>query len=144
VSFLSLPLWAVLIGAGALAGLLFVLQILKARQKQVRIAAAGLWAQAARVAPLRVFRQRFQRWLAYLLVLAIALLLWTAGARPELSPRRDTARHVFYLDATAGLTGSDQFDRARSALIADDFQLLQPNLVLTKLLEEFACCRRPD
>ncbi len=119
MSFLSLPLWAVLIGAGALAGLLFVLQILKARQKRVRIAAAGLWAQAARVAPLRVFRQRFQRWLAYLLVLAIALLLWTAGARPELSPRRDTARHVFYLDATAGLTGSDQFDRARRALIAD-------------------------
>jgi len=119
VSFVSLPLWAVLAGAAALAALLFALQILKARQKRVRIAAAGLWAQAARVAPLRVFRQRFQRWLAYLLILAIALLLWTAGARPELTPDRDAARHVFYLDASAGLTGRDDFQRARRALIAD-------------------------
>lgn len=119
MSFASLPLWAVLIGAGALAALLFVLQILKARQKRVRIAAAGLWAQAARVAPLRVFRQRFERWLAYLLILAIALLLWTAGARPELNPNRDADRHIFYLDASAGLTGRDDFERARRALIAD-------------------------
>ncbi len=119
MSFVSLPLWAVLAGAGLLAALLFALQILKARQKRVRIAAAGLWAQAARVAPLRVFRQRFQRWLAYLLILAIALLLWTAGARPELTPDRDAARHVFYLDASAGLTGRDDFQRARRALIAD-------------------------
>lgn len=119
MSFVSLPLWAVLTGAAALAALLFALQILKARQKRVRIAAAGLWAQAARVAPLRVFRQRFQRWLAYLLILAIALLLWTAGARPELTPDRDAARHVFYLDASAGLTGRDDFQRARRALIAD-------------------------
>ena len=29
--------------------------------ERVRIAAAGLWAQAVRVAPLRVFRQRFQQ-----------------------------------------------------------------------------------
>ena len=75
MSFLSLPLWAVIAGAVCLAALLFGLQVLKARQKHVRIAAAGLWAQAARVTPLRVFRQRFQRWLAYLLILAIGLLL---------------------------------------------------------------------
>jgi hypothetical protein len=119
VSFVSLPLWAVLAGGVLLAALLFVLQILKARQKRVRIAAAGLWAQAARVAPLRVFRQRFQRWLAYLLVLIIVLLLWLAGARPELAPDRNAARHVFYLDASVGLTGRDDYARARRALIAD-------------------------
>jgi hypothetical protein len=119
VSFVSLPFWAVLAGAVALAALLFVLQILKARQKRVRIAAAGLWAHAARVAPLRVFRQKFLRWLAYLLILAIALLMWAAGARPEMTADRDAAHHVFYLDASVGLTGRDDFQRARRALIAD-------------------------
>ena len=119
MSFLSLPLWGVLAGAGALAALLFILQILKARQKRVRIATAGLWAQAARAAPLRVFRQRFQRWLTYLLVAAIALLLWFAGARPEIAPAADAERHVFYLDASAGLTARDDFARASRALLAD-------------------------
>ncbi|WP_295184199.1 hypothetical protein [uncultured Brevundimonas sp.] len=119
MSFLSLPMWAVIAGAIGLAALLFALQILKARQKLVRIAAAGLWAQAARVTPLRVFRQRFQRWLAYLLILAIALLLWLAGARPEMTPGRDAADHIFYLDASAVLMGRDDLTQARRALIAD-------------------------
>lgn len=119
MSFLSLPTWAVIAGAIGLAALLFALQILKARQKLVRIAAAGLWAQAARVTPLRVFRQRFQRWLAYLLILAIALLLWLAGARPEMTPGRDAADHIFYLDASAVLMGRDDLAQARRALIAD-------------------------
>ncbi len=112
-------MWAVIAGAIGLAALLFALQILKARQKLVRIAAAGLWAQAARVTPLRVFRQRFQRWLAYLLILAIALLLWIAGARPEMTPGRDAADHIFYLDASAVLMGRDDLAQARRALIAD-------------------------
>ncbi|WP_269219361.1 hypothetical protein [Brevundimonas vesicularis] len=119
MSFLSLPMWAVIAGAVGLAALLFALQILKARQKLVRIAAAGLWAQAARVTPLRVFRQRFQRWLAYLLILTIALLLWIAGARPEMTPGRDAADHIFYLDASAVLMGRDDLAQARRALIAD-------------------------
>ncbi|SPU52365.1 Uncharacterised protein [Brevundimonas vesicularis] len=119
MSFLSLPMWAVIAGAVGLAALLFALQILKARQKLVRIAAAGLWAQAARVTPLRVFRQRFQRWLAYLLILAITLLLWIAGARPEMTPDRDAANHIFYLDASAVLMGRDDLAQARRALIAD-------------------------
>lgn len=112
-------MWAVIAGAIGLAALLFALQILKARQKPVRIAAAGLWAQAARVTPLRVFRQRFQRWLAYLLILTIALLLWIAGARPEMTPGRDAADHIFYLDASAVLMGRDDLAQARRALIAD-------------------------
>lgn len=119
MSFLSLPMWAVIAGAVGLAALLFALQILRARQKLVRIAAAGLWAQAARVTPLRVFQQRFQRWLAYLLILAIALLLWIAGARPEMTPGRDAADHIFYLDASAVLMGRDDLAQARRALIAD-------------------------
>lgn len=119
MTFLSLPLWGVIAGAIGLAGLVFALQVLKARQKRVRIAAAGLWAHAARSAPLRVFRQRFQRWLAYLLILAIALLLWFAGARPERAPDPDGLRHVFYLDASAGLTARDDFARASRALLAD-------------------------
>lgn len=119
MSFLYLPMWAVIAGAVGLAALLFALQILKARQKLVRIAAAGLWAQAARVTPLRVFRQRFQRWLAYLLILTIALLLWIAGARPEMTPGRDAADHIFYLDASAVLMGRDDLAQARRALIAD-------------------------
>lgn len=112
-------MWAVIAGAVGLAALLFALQILKARQKLVRIAAAGLWAQAARVTPLRVFRQRFQRWSAYLLILTIALLLWIAGARPEMTPGRDAADHIFYLDASAVLMGRDDLAQARRALIAD-------------------------
>lgn len=114
-----LPAWGVALGALALVVLLYALQHLKARQRVVRLPAALLWLQASREAPLRVFRERFRRWLAYLLILAIALLLWFAGARPEMRVAATDRQHFFYLDASAALVGGERFADARRALIAD-------------------------
>ncbi len=118
MTFALLPAWGVALGALALAGLLWLLQRLRAQPRVVRRATALLWAIAVREAPLTVRGRRFRYWLAYLLALAIALLLWLAAAQPQLTGSGGGIR-VFYLDLTAGLVRSDAAAAAKRALIAD-------------------------
>lgn len=110
---------AVALGLVALAALLFALQRLRARPRVVALAGAWLWQAAAGAAPRRVLFDRFHRWLAYLLALAIASALWVAFAQPEWRAAGDARRHVFFLDASAAMTAPDRFAAARRALLAD-------------------------
>ncbi|MEH3036628.1 MAG: hypothetical protein PGN23_09115 [Sphingomonas adhaesiva] len=109
---------AALAGAVALAGLLYWLQRLRARRRVVALPTAMLWMQAARAAPVRVLGGRFRYWLAYLLTLAIALLLWFAAAHPQVAATEGGFRR-FYLDSSAVLSGGDDLARAKRALLAD-------------------------
>ncbi|MBX3485120.1 hypothetical protein [Phenylobacterium sp.] len=119
MSFTTLPAWAVAAGAVTFAALLYLLQHLKTRQRVVRLPAAQLWVQAARDMPPKALWDRFRDWLAYLFILVIALVLWVAGAQPEIQVGRANQRQIFYLDASAAMMGDDAFDRAKRALIAD-------------------------
>lgn len=105
-------------GAVALAGLLYLLQRLRTRRRVVALPTAMLWMQATRAAPARVLGGRFRYWLAYLLALAIALLLWLAAAHPVVAPAEGGIRR-FYLDSSAVLTGGGDLARAKRALLAD-------------------------
>lgn len=113
--------WPVtLAGMVALAGIVFLLQRLRARRRVLRLPTAGLWAQAMRDAPVRVLGGRFRYWLAYLLILAIALLLWIAAAHPQWSPTpADGGMQRFYLDNSALMTAGGDLAAAKRALLAD-------------------------
>lgn len=113
--------WPVtLTGAVVLAGIVYLLQRLRARRRVLRLPTAGLWAQAMREAPARVLGGRFRYWLAYLLILAIALLLWIAAAHPTVSPASASGgMQRFYLDNSALMTGGGDLARAKRALLAD-------------------------
>lgn len=106
-------------GALVLAGIVYALQRLRAQPRVLRLPTAGLWAQAMRAAPVRVLGGRFRYWLAYLLILAVVLLLWIAAAHPQLALSAGDRTERFYLDNTALLTGEGDLAAAKRALLAD-------------------------
>ncbi len=116
VSFVAWSTAAVVAGAIAIAALLALLQRLRVQRRRVMVAALPLWSQVARAMPPRVTGGRFRRPLSYLLALAIALALWLAASRPEPVAPPQGGVHVFYLDASALMTGGDAFAQARAAL----------------------------
>ena len=59
MSFANLTWPWLLAGAAGLAGLLYVLQQLRIRYTEVAVPTAMFWLEAARDAPVRVFRRRF-------------------------------------------------------------------------------------
>ncbi|WP_343527046.1 hypothetical protein [Sphingomonas sp.] len=113
--------WPVMLtGAVALAGIVFLLQRLRARRRVLRLPTAGLWGQAMQEAPVRVLGGRFRYWLAYLLILTIALLLWVAAGHPQWAPSSvGGGMQRFYLDNSALMTRGGELGRAKRALLAD-------------------------
>ncbi len=119
MSFAYLPLTGVLAGLAALAGLLFLLQLLRIRHVEVAVPSTIFWRAAAREAPVRVLRGVFRHPLAYLLVLAICALLWLALAGPEADDDRAATYRVLFLDGSAHTSGGNDFEQAVDALRAD-------------------------
>lgn len=120
MSFASFGWPATVAGMIALAGIVFLLQRLRAERRVLRLPTAGLWAQAMRDTPSRVLGGRFRYWLTYLLILAIAVLLWLAVAHPQARPGEgDWRMQLFYLDNSALMTGGDDLAQAKRALLAD-------------------------
>lgn len=119
MSFANLPLWGVLAGVAALAGTLFLLQLLRVRHVEVAVPSTLFWRAAAREAPVRVLRGAFRHPLAYLLVLAICTLLWLAFAGPEAAEDRTATFRVLFLDGSAHVASGDDFQRAVDAVKAD-------------------------
>ena len=117
MNFLNLAPWAVLAGIAALAGLLYLLQQLRIRHAERLVPTTLFWAAAVREAPVRVFRQRFRHWLAYLLLLAICSLLWLGFADPEAGDQRPSDYAVLYLDGSAHSAGGEDFARAKRELV---------------------------
>ncbi|MCD9005877.1 hypothetical protein LDO31_06430 [Luteimonas sp. XNQY3] len=117
--FATFPAAVVVLGGLLIAAALYLLQQLRVRPRVLRLPAAALWRQAAGEMPPRVLRQRFRNWMAYLLALLIALLLWLAAAGPEAAAPQDGRAHLFYLDASARMMDGEAFARARRALLAD-------------------------
>ncbi len=118
MSLAVMPWWLFAAGIPLLAAGLYLLQRLRSERRFVAFAAASLWARMPRATPHRVLGGRFRYWLAYLLSLAILLLLWLAVADPVGAPPEASAARVFYLDTSAVLTDG-KLAGARRALIAD-------------------------
>jgi len=116
VSFVSWSTATVALGVLAITAMLFALQRLRVQRRRLGLAAAPLWSQAARAAPPRVLGGPFRRPLSFLLALVIALVLWLAASRPEPTAPPVGGVHLFYLDASALMTGGGAFARARTDL----------------------------
>ena len=77
------------------------------------------WREAARDAPVRVFRRRFRHWLAYLLSLLICWLLWLGLAEPRVEDSEGGRYHVLFLDGSAHMSAPGDLDRAIERLRDD-------------------------
>ncbi len=97
MSFGLLSIPAVLLGIATLAAVLFALQWLRVQHREVEVQTTLFWQVAMEESRARVFTQRFRHFPAWLLLVAIASLLWLLFGRPEVPPA-DNTRHVVLLN----------------------------------------------
>ena len=90
-------------GLAALAGILFLLQRLRVRHREVPVVTTLFWKEAVEEARARVLVKRFRHPLAYLFVLLIASLLWLGFAGPAASSESGR-EHVVLIDGSAGMS----------------------------------------
>ena len=99
MSFGLLSIPAVLLGIAAIAAVLFALQWLRVQHREVEVQTTLFWQVAMEESRARVFTQRFRHLPAWLLLVAIASLLWLLFGRPELASE-DNTRHIVLLNWT--------------------------------------------
>lgn len=112
------PLW---VGAGlaGLAGLLYMMQHLRVRYREIPVATTMFWRAALEEAPVRVFKQRFRHFWAYLLILAICSLIWVSFADPRWEGEGGEQSYVLLLDGSAGMARGNAFEKAVDQLKKD-------------------------
>lgn len=102
-------------GLAVLAGIVFLLQRLRVQHREVEVVTTMFWREALEEQRARTLVERFRHPLTYLLLLALAGLLWLGFARPD-SVRSAGERHVLLLDGSAGMQREGRFDLAKAAL----------------------------
>ena len=112
MSFGLLSTFAVLLGIVLLAIGLWLLQRLRVQHREVTVLSTLFWQSAVEETRARVFVKRFRHWPAWVLLVAIASLLWMLLARPQ-STSFDSTQHVVLIDRSV------EDDEIR----ADDFEL---------------------
>ena len=116
MNFANLPLAGVLAGLAGLAAVLYALQRLRIRHRQVTVATTLFWKVAAEEAPARTLRERFRHPWAYALILLITALLWLAFAAPEPAKTEGGTFRVLVLDGSAGMAAGTRYSDAVAAL----------------------------
>ena len=116
-----LNLSPLLFGAGlaTLAGGLYLLQQLRIRYTRIPVATTLFWAEAVRDAPVRVFRQRFKHWLAWLLAVLICWLLWLGFADLRTNRSETADFHALILDGSAHSAVGNDFEISKQQLLND-------------------------
>lgn len=113
---------ALLAGLVAVAAALYALQRLRVRHESRTVVTSLFWREATEETRARSLFERFRHPLAYAMALLCAGLLWLGAGRLD-GERADGTRHVFLLDASAGMgrdAGSGtRFDLAVDALEAE-------------------------
>ncbi len=103
-------------GLFALAGGLYLLQRLRVRHREVDVVTTLFWREAVHETRARMLVQRFRHPWAYVLILAIASLMWTAFAAPERTTSPDR-HYVFLLDSSAAMGHNQRFEEAKKKLL---------------------------
>lgn len=101
MSFALLSTFAVLLGTLLLAIGLWLAQRLRVQHREVEVVSVLFWQSALEETRARVFTRRFRHWPAWLLLVAIASLLWMLLAQPQTEAFNST-RHVVLLDRSVG------------------------------------------
>ena len=97
MSFQLLSWPTALIGCGVLAAILFLIQRLRVQHREVEVQTTLFWQAALEETRARVFVKRFRHWKPWLLLVAIASLLWLLFAGPQ-QTSSDGVQHVVLLD----------------------------------------------
>ena len=105
---------AVAAGLAALAALLFALQRLRVRHRDVTVVTTLFWREAIEEARARVLLQRFRHPWAYALIVLIASLAWLGVAGLRLDDA-DARAHVLLVDASAQMAWGTRFADALHA-----------------------------
>lgn len=108
MSFVNLPVIGVALGLAALAGVLYLLQRLRVKYRDLQVPTTLFWREAVQETRARVLVRRFRHPLAYLLVLGIGSLLWLAISGLT-TTGDDDADHVVLLDGSAGMARKGRF-----------------------------------
>lgn len=116
MSLTYLSVTVLLVGIAALAAILFAMQRLRVRHRQLPVVTTLFWKEAVEEARARVFVQRFRHPLAYLLVLLIAVLLWFALAEPQLGAAGGEET-VILVDGSAGMAWGNRFTTAVAEML---------------------------
>ncbi|MSU22728.1 MAG: hypothetical protein EXS32_02780 [Opitutus sp.] len=116
MNFANLSAGWVVAGIAGLAALLYALQRLRVRHRQVTVVTTLFWRVAAEEAPARRFVERFRHPWAYALILLIVSLLWLAFAGPQLAQTDGGSFHVLVLDGSAGMAAGSRYQDAVAAL----------------------------
>ncbi len=106
-------------GLAALAVGLYLLQQLRIRYTRLPVPTTLFWAEAVRDAPVRVFRQSFKHWWAYLLILLICALLWLGFSNPETRANFNQDFNILVLDGSAHAGVAGQFEESKNQLMND-------------------------
>jgi len=106
------------LGALALAGVLFALQRLRVRHREVLVVTTMFWREALEDTRARTLVERFRHPLVYAFLLLLALTAWLGVAAPRAN-RDDGARHVLLLDLSAPMAAGQRFDDSVRALVAE-------------------------
>lgn len=122
MSLTNLSLTPFLIGLAAIAALLVILQLLRVRYQREDVVTTMFWREAIEESRARVLLKRFRHPWAYLLVFAIAALLWLALAEPQRAAS-DQTDYVVLLDGSALMASGDLYERAASELLSQIGQL---------------------
>ncbi len=114
----AMPVSVLLLGLGAIAFGLYLLQRLRVRHRPTPVVTTLFWKEAVEESRARVLVRRFRHPWAYALFLAICALLWLAFAQPR--SEDDADRHyVLLLDGSANALAGDAFAGARRRLEDD-------------------------
>ncbi len=105
-------------GLFALAGGLYLLQRLRVRHRAVEVVTTLFWHEAVHETRARVLVRRFRHPWAYLLILIICALLWSAFAAPERNLQAEQ-RTVYLLDSSAAMAHGERFSQAQAQLIQE-------------------------
>ncbi len=97
MSFGLLSTLGVFLGVLALAAGLWLAQRLRVQHREVEVLSTLFWQAAIEETRTRVFVRRFRHWRAWLLLVAIASLLWMLIAQPTTVPL-DGTQHVVLVD----------------------------------------------
>ena len=110
---LSLPFF--LLGLLGLAALLFLLQRLRVKYRDLEVVTTLFWKQAVEETRARIFLRRFRHPWAYLLALTFVALVWLAFADPRWR-QDDASDYILLLDRSAVMAWGDRFSSTKDFL----------------------------
>lgn len=115
MTFLHLSPLQLFAAFAGVVGVLYLLQRLRVRHRDVLVITTLFWQQAVEESRARVLTRRFRHPWAFLLIATIAGLLLFALAGPKQSST-DPTNHVIYLDTSAAMAGAGRFEQALTTM----------------------------